>query len=79
MATKASQRLRIELEPEPREWTQTTLATRLGVSRQAVNGWVAGRDRPSPEIMLEIENLLGIPMREWLEAAEPARKDGDAA
>lgn len=36
---------------------------------QAVSGWIHGRGRPSPRIMkiLEDDESIAIPMREWLE------------
>lgn len=55
----------------------------LGVTVQAVSGWIHGRGRPSPRIMkiLEDDKDIGIPMREWLEeepAPAPAATGTDA-
>lgn len=45
---------------------QTALAKALGVSQQAVNAWLKGRALPEPERMAQIEELLSIPMRDWV-------------
>lgn len=72
MSTKplsdAAARLKIALSP-PR-MTQAKLAKRLGVSQQAVWGWLCGRSRPAPEKMAAIEELLGIPMAAWVTAPD---------
>lgn len=51
----------------PKVMSQTELAKQLGVSPQAVSGWVVGRAKPTAELMVRIEDLLGIPMRSWTE------------
>jgi plasmid maintenance system antidote protein VapI len=50
---------------------QSALALQLGVSQQAVSGWVSGRARPSPESMLELERLFGIDPHDWLRRRAP--------
>ncbi len=70
--TKAAQKLRERLQPrrEPDvPATQAELARRLGVSQQAVSSWLSGGTTPTAENMAAIEDLFGIPMREWVEAA----------
>lgn len=47
--------------------TGADLARKLGVSRSAVSGWLAGEYLPTPELMARIEDLTGIPMRSWTE------------
>lgn len=49
---------------------QLQLSKELGVSQQAVSAWTTGIAKPKPEIMAQIETLLGIPMREWVEDAD---------
>jgi transcriptional regulator with XRE-family HTH domain len=51
-------------------WTQTALATELGVSQQAISSWLRGRCLPSAACMLRLEEKLGIPMRAWLEPSD---------
>lgn len=46
------------------------LARELDVSPQAVSAWLRGDAKPDPEKMAKLEDLLGIPMRAWLEADE---------
>lgn len=52
--------------------SQSKLAEELGVSPQAVSGWVIGKSKPTPELMARIEDLVGIPMRAWTEEASPS-------
>lgn len=49
--------------------TETELARALGVTQQAVSGWLHGRCRPSTPLMAAVEARFGIPMRTWLESA----------
>lgn len=65
--SKAAAELRKKLSPV---MNQSTLAKRLGVSQQAVSAWLKGRALPEPERMGQIEEILGIPMREWVEASD---------
>ena len=56
----------------PRVMSPADLAEKLGVSRQAVSGWVTGKSKPSREMMVKLEDELGIPMRAWTE--EPSEE-----
>lgn len=49
--------------------SRKALSAKLDVTRQAISLWLAGDALPSPERMKEIEDIYGIPMREWMEAA----------
>ncbi len=55
--------------------TQREFARRLGVSNQAVQNWLGGKAVPEPQNMAAIEELLGIPMRAWVE--EPSEEDAE--
>lgn len=48
------------------------LARRLGVTQQAVNAWLVGDAKPTPENMLKLEELLGIPMQAWVSPGRSA-------
>ncbi len=75
----AARQLLEELSPK-RLHSQASLARELGVTTGAVNNWCHGRGRPSPELMAKIQDLLGVPMRAWLEyESEPSEPNGDAA
>jgi transcriptional regulator with XRE-family HTH domain len=75
--SKGASNLRAKLSPI---MSQTELAKRLGVSQQAVSAWLKGRALPEPERMAAIEEILGIPMRDWVEAsAESADDSGEHA
>lgn len=75
MATsKAAAALKKAVSPQT---TQEQVAEACGVTQQAVSNWVNGVARPKPENMATIEQLLGIPMRDWTEPAEEA--NGSAA
>ena len=62
--SRAARELRQKLTPAMK---QSELADQLGVSQQAVSAWLKGRARPDPERMAKIEEILGIPMRSWVE------------
>ena len=61
--------LREALAARDAQWTQAELAQALGVTQQAVSGWLRGRCRPEPDTMLQVEALYGVPVRAWLEPA----------
>lgn len=63
MATEGSKALAGAVFPPV--MAQSELARKLGVSPQAVGDWVHGRAIPSPKLMAQLEDLLGIPMRAW--------------
>lgn len=67
MQNRAAQRL-AELT-KPRNMSQAELGRQLGVTAQAVNAWIRGGSVPSPDLMAKIEDLTGIPMRDWTEPA----------
>jgi transcriptional regulator with XRE-family HTH domain len=71
--SKAAHALRAKLTPPV--MNQSRLAERLGVSQQAVSSWTKGRALPEPERMAEIERLLGIPMRDWVEPSSVVPAD----
>jgi len=64
--SKAAAELRRRFVPPP-VLTQSAIAEKLGVTAQAVSSWVTGRALPSAKRMQQLEELLGIPMRDWLE------------
>lgn len=68
MKTKASVALAESLRPKV--MSAVDLADKLGISKQTVSDWVAGRSRPEPERMAKLEEMLGIPMRAWTEALD---------
>ena len=51
------------------------LARALRVSPQAIDAWMRGVAKPVDEHRLKLEELLGIPLRAWV---EPAPDDPDA-
>lgn len=68
--TKASERLADMVKPQPRRFTVTEIAKRLGVSRQTVTAWCSGASLPGGQHAAKIEDLTGIPAREWYAANE---------
>lgn len=48
--------------------TQDELASRLGVTRQAVSKWETGNTIPDVEILLSLSELYGIPINDILKA-----------
>lgn len=77
MKTAASKLL--EEAVRPKVMAPGELAKRLGVTPQSVSDWVAGKSKPKPDLMAEIEDLLQIPMRAWTEPASDDAGEGDAA
>jgi transcriptional regulator with XRE-family HTH domain len=67
MLTKGAAALSAKLAPL---MTAAELARRLGVTPQAVSGWIKGKAIPTPETLRAIEDALGIPMRAWTEPVE---------
>lgn len=70
-ATRSKAAADLKRKLSPPVMNQSRLAEKLGVSQQAVSSWLKGRALPEPERMAEIEKLLGIPMRDWVEPAAP--------
>jgi transcriptional regulator with XRE-family HTH domain len=66
-SSKGARALRASLKPK---MNQADLAKALGVTQQAVSAWLSGAAQPKPELMARIEDLLGIPMRDWTEVAQ---------
>jgi transcriptional regulator with XRE-family HTH domain len=67
--TKASERLEGLIRPK-RVFTLSEIARRLGVSRQTVDSWCSGEAVPRLEHAAALEDLLGIPLRDWNARAE---------
>ena len=55
-----------------REWSQSDLAERLGVSRQSVNAIETGKYDPSLPLAFRIADLFGLRIEEVFE--NPARQ-----
>lgn len=68
---KVSNRLRV-LRAE-RRWTQGEVASRLGVSRQAINAVENGKYEPGVSLALGLARLFGITVEELfvLEMSDP--------
>lgn len=77
MKTAASRLL--EEAVRPKVMAPGELAKRLGVSPQAVSGWVTGKSKPAPDVMARLEDLLKIPMRAWTEALAEDEPGKDVA
>lgn len=58
--------------------TQEQLAERLGVSRQAVGKWEAGKARPTAEKQAGLSEVLGIPPEAWAAAAAERAAEQEA-
>jgi putative transcriptional regulator len=67
-ATKTQLRMR-KLRRE-REWTQETLAKKVGVSAAAICLYESGERTPPTRIAIEIEKALNCPVRQLLEWVE---------
>lgn len=59
--------------------TQTALASRMGVSRQAVNQWETGAVWPSAQILPDLAAALGCSIDELYEGGPDQRGVEDAA
>lgn len=56
--------------------TQQEIAAQLAVTQQAVSSWINGTTRPDPARMAKLEELFGIPMRDWtIDAVETDTSD----
>lgn len=67
MLSKGAATLYAKLAPQ---MTAAELARRLGVTPQAVSGWIKGKAIPSPKMLRALEDVMGIPMRAWTEPVE---------
>lgn len=70
MATKRRtirQRVRVYLAE--RDMTQGQLAEALGIDQSHLSLIIAGHRRPSLEVAVRIEDLIGIPARDFAEVA----------
>jgi len=67
--TKGSERLQTLVRPK-RVFTLSEIARRLGVTRQTVDAWCSGEAVPRLEHAAALEDLLGIPLRDWNANAE---------
>jgi transcriptional regulator with XRE-family HTH domain len=73
MLSKAAVALAEKLEPRTTlGMTAAELARKLGVTPQAVSGWIKGKAVPTPETLRALEDVTGIPMRAWTEPAVDA-------
>jgi putative transcriptional regulator len=59
-----------------REWSQATLAERLGVSRQTVNAVETGKYDPSLPLAFKIAGVFGLPIEEIF---DPGNSAGSAS
>lgn len=66
--TPAARKLAELCSPPPT--SQADLARRLGITPQAVSSWITGRTRPAPAVRRTLEQLLGIPVAQWLTPEE---------
>jgi transcriptional regulator with XRE-family HTH domain len=57
--------LRNLTNPVPDRPTQASIAAALGVSQQAVSGWINGHGLPSRERANQMEEMFGIPASSW--------------
>jgi putative transcriptional regulator len=55
---------RLKLLRAERDWSQSDLAQRLGVSRQSVNAIETGKYDPSLPLAFRIAELFGLPIEE---------------
>lgn len=71
MQSKAAARLAEALTPRTElGMTAAELARTLGVTQQAVSQWLKGENIPRADMMRRLEDLTGVPMRDWTEPAE---------
>lgn len=74
--TKASAALSALVKPQK---TQAELAEKFRVTQQTISNWANGIRRPEPEKMRELEDELGIPMRDWTFPADENDSQAGAA
>lgn len=55
MLSKTIQQLRYE-----RNWSQTDLANRLGITRAAINSWEMSLTKPSLSMLVKLSYLFGV-------------------
>lgn len=63
--SRASVELRRLLSSPAQVMSAADLAGALGISPQAVSNWLTGIARPRPELMARVEDIVGVPMRDW--------------
>ena len=51
---------RIKFLREKKEYTQTELAKKLGITRSSVNAWELGISVPSTQYIVELSNLFSV-------------------
>lgn len=68
MATEVWKVIQRWIDAQWNKPTQTQLAERLGVSRQAVSQWRTGQSRPRPEHLRGIADATRIPYRDLTDA-----------
>ena len=61
---------RLKVLRAERDWSQADLATRLGVSRQAVNAVETGKYDPSLPIAFKLARVFGMSIEEIFEDEE---------
>ncbi|MCQ2362524.1 MAG: helix-turn-helix transcriptional regulator [Acidaminococcaceae bacterium] len=55
MLSETIQQLRYE-----RNWSQTDLANRLGITRAAINSWEMGLTKPALSMLVKLSYLFGV-------------------
>jgi len=70
ITTRGADSLRKALEPVKPRMSRKDLADALDVTTSAVWAWIVGRSKPEPDKMAQIEDMLGIPMRDWVEPVD---------
>ena len=73
-------RNRLKVLRAERDWSQTDLADRAGVSRQAITALETGKYDPSLPLALRIGRLFGKPVEEifFLDEETPAQGAGSS-
>lgn len=59
--------------------SDNALATRLGLSRQAISNWRAGEKFPDEDTVVTLAKLAGEDAAEWLVALKAVKSNGPAA